>query len=140
MNNQDRIRVTLRWIQIKESHDLDGEGEFRFRTKISTGGESQEHRFPDPPHYYRISDNPRLSTIDMLDKVLYEGVAGETLLVEMSGTEHDALSPNDLLADYRREFTGPVSSWIGRHHPMDEAPDDPENLKDWRVCYEIETA
>ena len=120
----DRIRVILRWIQIKDSHDLDGEGEFRFRTKVSTGGETQELSFPDPPAYYRVSDNPRLSKVEKLDKILYEGEAGETLVVEMSGLEHDLISPHDPLEDYRREFTGPVSSWVGRHEPIDEGPGD----------------
>ncbi len=140
MSADNRIRVTLRWIQIKDSHDLDGEGEFRFHTKVSSGGQTQELGFPDPPAFYRISDNPRLNKVDKLDKVLYEGEAGETLLVELFGTEHDTITPNDLLEGYRREFSGPVSSWLGRYQPMDEGPDDPENLTDWRVCYDIEMA
>ncbi len=136
----NQIRVILRWIQIKDSHDLDGEGEFRFHAKVSTGGRSQELDFPDPPAYYRIKDHPRFSKVDKLDKVLYEGEAGETMLVELSGFEYDRFSPPDALAEYRREFTGPVDSWLGRYQPTDEGPDDPENMTDWRVCYDVERA
>ena len=48
------------------------------------------------------------------------------------------MSPDDHLQEYRREFTGDPGSWVGRHQPIDEGSDDPENLADWRVCYDIE--
>jgi len=52
----------------------------------------------------------------------------------------DQLTANDHLEDYRREYTGPVSSWVGRHQPTDEGVGDPENMSDWRICYDIEMA
>ncbi len=138
----NRIRVILRWIQIKDNKEAawDDEGEFRFRSKVTSGGEVQELEFPDPPAFWSISDHPRRSKVDKIDKVLFEGAAGDSLVVELFGVELDNLSANDHLEDYRREFTGPVSSWIGVHFPSDEGGDDPENLSDWRVCYEVETA
>ena len=140
-NGGNQIRVTLRWIQIKDNKEAawDDEGEFRFRSKVTTGGATQETNFPEKG-FWSISDHPRRNKVDKIDKVLYEGAAGDTLVVELFGVELDNLSPNDHLEDYRREYTGPVDSWLGRHQPTDEGVVDPENLSDWRVCYDIEQA
>lgn len=140
-NAGEKIRVILRWLQIKDNKEAawDDEGEFRFRSVVTTGGQSHELEFPEQG-YWSISDNPRLSKVDKIDKVLFEGTPGDSLVVELFGVELDQLTPNDHLQDYRREFTGPPSSWVGRHAPSDEGGEDPENLTDWRVCYDIEMA
>lgn len=140
-NGVDRIRVILRWIQIKDNKEAvwDDEGEFRFRSKITTGGDSHEVEFPEQG-YWSISDHPRRNKVDKIDKTLYEGEAGESLVVELFGVELDQLTANDHLENYRREFIGSASSWIGRHQPTDEGSGDPENMVDWRVCYDIEQA
>jgi hypothetical protein len=135
-----RIRVVLRWIQITDNKEApwDEEGEFRFRARISSGGKTEEVRFPEDG-YWSISDHPRRNKVDRIDKVLFEGEAGPTLLVEFFGEEIDALSTNDPLDEYRREYTGAVSTWLGRHEPTDEGKADPEGLSDWRLCYDIES-
>jgi len=140
-NSGNGIRVILRWIQIKDNKEAawDDEGEFRFSSKVTTGAHSQELTFPQEG-YWSISDHPRRNKVDKIDKVLYEGEAGDTLVVELFGVELDQLTANDHLEDYRREYTGPVSSWVGRHQPTDEGVGDPENMSDWRVCYDIEMA
>ena len=140
-NGGGLIRGTLRWIQIKHNKEAmwDDEGEFRFRSKITTSGESHEIEFPEQG-YWSISDHPRRNKVDKIDKVLFEGDAGDSLVVELFGVELDQLTANDHLEDYSREFTGPASSWIGRHQPTDEGTGDPENMVDWRVCYDIEEA
>ena len=56
------------------------------------------------------------------------------------GVELDQFTANDHLEDYRREYGGELSTWIGRHQPTDEGAQDPENMVDWRVCYDIELA
>ena len=136
-----RVRVVLRWIQIKDNKEAawDDEGEFRFSSKVTTGGVSTELTFPEEG-FWSISDHPRRNKVDKIDKVLFEGEAGDSMVVEMFGVELDNLSANDKLEDYRREYTGPPSSWLGTHQPTDEGGDDPENLSDWRVCYDIESA
>ena len=138
-NGGGQIRVTLRWIQIKDNKEAmwDDEGEFRFRSKVTTAGQTHELQFPEQG-YWSISDHPRRNKVDKIDKVLYEGGFGDNLIVELFGVELDDLSANDHLADYRREYSGEPSSWIGRHQPTDEGTDDPENMVDWRVCYDIE--
>ena len=138
-NGGARIRVTLRWIQIKDNKEAmwDDEGEFRFRSKVTTAGQTKELEFPEQG-YWSISDHPRRNKVDKIDKVLYEGEAGDSLVVELSGIELDQMSANDNLEDYRREYTGAVASWAGRHQPTDEGSSDPENMSDWRVCYDIE--
>jgi hypothetical protein len=138
-NGGSRIRVTLRWIQIKDNKEAvwDDEGEFRFRSKVTTGGQTNELEFPEQG-YWSISDHPRRNKVDKIDKVLYEGDAGDSLVVELFGTELDQMSANDHLQDYRREYKGDVDSWVGRHQPSDEGSADPENMTDWRVCYDIE--
>lgn len=133
-----RVRVVLRWIQIKDSKEApwDEEGEFRFRSRVTTGGRSHERRFPEKGHW-TISDHPRRNKLDKLDRVLFEGEVGPTLSVELFGVEIDLLSKDDHLEHYFREYTGPVADWLGRHQPSDEGSDDPENMSDWRVCYDI---
>jgi hypothetical protein len=137
----NRIRIVLRWIQIKDNKEAmwDDEGEFRFRSKVTTAGQTQETEFPKEG-YWSISDHPRRNKVDKIDKVLFEGEAGDSLIVELFGTELDQLTPNDHLEDYRREYAGDVAGWIGRHEPTDEGTGDPENLSDWRICYDIERA
>jgi hypothetical protein len=139
-NGGGQIRVTLRWIQIKDNKEAmwDDEGEFRFRSKITTSGYSHELEFPEKG-YWSISDHPRRNKVDKIDKILYEGRHGSDLVVELFGVELDNLSANDHLADYRREFAGDASAWIMRHQPTDEGSSDPENMVDWRVCYDIDT-
>jgi hypothetical protein len=134
------IRVILRWIQIKDNKEAmwDDEGEFRFRSVVTTAGQSHELQFPETG-YWSISDHPRRNKVDKIDKVLYEGPHGDSVVVELFGEELDDFTPNDHLADYRREFSGDASGWIGRHQPTDEGSDDPENMIDWRVCYDIES-
>ena len=63
---------------------------------------------------------------------------GDNLVVELFGEELDDFTANDHLEDYRREFSGDSASWIGRHQPTDEGTGDPENMVDWRICYDIE--
>jgi hypothetical protein len=135
------MRVVLRWIQIKDNKEAawDDEGEFRFRSKVTTAGATHEVRFPEEG-YWSISDHPRRNKVDKIDKILFEGEVGGSLIVELFGEELDTVTANDSLEDYRREFTGPASSWVGTHQPIDEGTGDPENLSDWRVCYDIETA
>jgi hypothetical protein len=135
----NRVRIVLRWIQIKDNKEAmwDDEGEFRFRSKVTTSGQSHETEFPSEG-YWSISDHPRRNKVDKIDKVVYEGEVGPSLVVEFFGTELDQLTPNDELENYRREFTGDMASWIGRHAPSDEGSGDPENLSDWRLAYDIE--
>jgi hypothetical protein len=53
----------------------DDEGEFRFRSKITTGGDSYEVEFPEQG-YWSISDHPQRNKVDKIDKTLYEGKRG----------------------------------------------------------------
>lgn len=138
-----RIRVTLRYIEVLDRKDLDEYGEFVFRFKASIPQRDVESavRLPESGHY-SVSDHPAMNRLK-LDKVIFEGdvADGDTLVLEASGEELDMLTPNDQLVPYRREFTGPVSGWIGRHSPWDEGSDDvadPEQLDDWRFSFEIE--
>ena len=140
-----KIRVTLRYIEILDSHDLDGEGEFVFEFKgsVPDRGEEQTLRIPDSGHM-SISDHPAMRKVT-LNKVFFEGEVedGETLVLEGNGTELDQISANDELNPFRREFTGSVSDWLGEYSPWDEGTadlKDPEQLGDWRLAYGIEEA
>lgn len=136
-----RVRVILRWIQVKDTLDpfFKDKGQFRFWSKVTSGGETQELKFPEKGHY-SISDHPRFSKIDKLDKVLWDGEVGDDMRVELFGEEVDRWSKNDPLDNYSRLFEGPVESWVGRHQPGDEGSADPENMKLWRVGYDVELA
>ena len=50
------------------------------------------------------------------------------------------MTANDHLEHYSKSFSGDSSGWLGRHQPTDEGLDDPENMSDWRICYDIESA
>ena len=134
-----RIRVTLRWIQIKDNKEApwDDEGEFRFRARVTTAARTQETEFPEDG-YWSISDHPRRSKVEKIDKVLYDGEAGDTLVIELSGFEMDQLSGSDALTLYRREYSSDPSSWVGLHQPTDEGSSDRESMVDWRIAYAVE--
>ena len=70
--------------------------------------------------------------------VLFEGEVSDHLVVELRGEELDQFSDNDELEFYRREFAGPIDAQLGVHQPGDEGSDDPENMSNWRIGYEIE--
>ena len=137
-----RIRVTLRWLQVLDKLEpfYKDKGEFVFRAKVSTdnhGGRIQETRMPAKGHY-SISDRPRWNRLRDLDKVIFEGEVTDHLSVELRGEELDQLSANDQLDAYRRTFTGPIEDNLGVIQPGDEGSDDPENMSNWRIGYQIE--
>ena len=140
-----RIKVTLRWIQILDKMEPAWKevGEFRFQTRVSTAGETQEFHFPEKGHY-EISDHPAWNKLQ-LNRVIYDGPAGEAMTVELMGEEIDTFSANDLLDPYKREFAGPVDSWYGWYGPGEDVPpemykrsEDPEMMEKWRVCFIIQ--
>ncbi len=141
VNSGKRIRVILRWIQIKDNLEpfYDDYGEFFFTTRVTTNGQTVEFRLPEEGHW-EITDHPRFNKVDKIDKIMFEGEPGDSLVVELLGEEIDTLSDNDHLDNYRREFTGECAGWIARWAPGDEGSPDPENMSNWRVGYEIEMA
>lgn len=141
VNSGKQIRVILRWIQIKDKLEpfFKDYGEFFFRTKVTSGNQIVEYRLPEEGHW-EITDHPRFNKVDKIDHVMFEGEAGESLTVELFGEEIDQLSANDELDAYKKEFTGDAESWVGRQAPGDEGSEDPENLSNWRICYDIELA
>jgi len=135
------VRVIMRWIQIKDMLEpfYETHGEFRFRSRVTSGDTVTETRFPEEG-YWEISDNPRFNTVSGIDKILFDGEAGSSLVVELFGEEIDAFSANDPLDDYRREFHGPPETWAGIQAPGNEGLNDPENMPLWRVGYEVEVS
>jgi hypothetical protein len=137
MSETVRIRVTLRWVQILDNKEpfYKERGEFFFRARVKGDGKEQETRIPQDG-YFEISDHPSWNKVN-LDRVLFDGPVGSRLAIELIGEEVDMSSPNDRLELYKRVFAGDSAAWLGEHSPHDE-DEDPENLKDWRVCYRIE--
>lgn len=136
----ERIKVILRWVQILDNLEpaMEEKGEFRFTARVTGPDGVQETRFPEEGHY-SISDHPAWNKLT-IQSPIYEGEAGDRLDIELLGEEIDLLSANDDLTPYRRSFRGPVEEWLGWYGPGDEHTDDvkdPENLDNWRVCYEI---
>ena len=134
-----QIRVTLRWIQIKDKLEpfFKEYGEFFFTTRVTSGHRTVENRLPEEGHW-EITDHPRFNKVDKIDKVIFEGDPGDTLIVEMNGEEIDQFSANDQLDAYRKEFVGDAEAWVGRQAPGDEGSTDPENMSNWRICYDVE--
>lgn len=133
------VRVILRWIQVLDKLEpvFKDYGEFFFTTTVTSGNHLESYRLPEEGHW-EVSDHPRFNKIDKIDLIIFEGAAGDSLTVQLEGEEVDQLSENDALEKYSRTFTGEPSTWVGRHRPGDEGPDDPENLPNWRVCYDVE--
>jgi hypothetical protein len=138
---EQRIQGILRWIQILDKMEpfYKETGEFVFRSKVESGGRVEEFRFPEEG-FYAISDKPGWNRLEKLNKVLFDGVAGESMVVELMGEELDQFSANDPLDHYRREFSGPPSDWMGHYEPVDEGSTDPENMTTWRICFDIKAA
>ena len=139
VNSGKRIRVVLLWIQILDKLEpfYKDYGEFFFTAKVHTHGETHQYRLPQEGHW-EISDHPRLNKVDKIDKILFEGEPGDDLVVEFLGEEIDKFTENDHLDDYRREFSGDAAAWVARYAPGDEGSDDPENMSNWRIGYEIQ--
>ena len=135
------VRVILRWIQIKDNLEpfYETHGEFRFGSRVTSGEKVMETRFPETG-YWEISDHPQFNKVEGIDLVLYDGPAGDSMVVELFGEEIDPLSANDQLDHYRREFSGPPATWAGPQAPGSEGLADPENMPLWRVAYDVEVS
>lgn len=138
------IRITLDWIEILDSMDLDTYGEFQFVFRVITDrrGLLAETRYPEAGTA-SISEHPAMNRAMHLDLRVFEGLLeeDEVLILEATGEDVDRLSRNDRIESYRREFRGSPSDWVGKHGPWDEGGEeerDPENLKQWRLGYRIE--
>lgn len=141
----ERIKVTLRWIQILDKMEpfYKERGEFRFLARVSAdGGSAIETKFPSEG-YYEISDHPAWNKLN-LERVIFEGDVEGGLTVELTGEEIDFVSRNDQLDRYERAFSGEPSTWVGAYGPgdfdVDIHPEDPENMSNWRVAYRIDSA
>lgn len=137
------IRVTITYVEILDSKDLDEYGEFVFEFKGSVPARDLEQitRIPETGHL-AISDHPSMNKVS-LNTVIFDGLVndGETLVLEGKPTELDKLSADDELNPYRRELTGPIEEWAGKYSPWDEGTghsSDPEQLGDWRLALEVE--
>ncbi len=143
--NGKRVRVILRWLQVLDSlegvGDDTGEFVFTFRVSSRNGDISQDTRLPEKGHL-SISDHPSWNKLEKLNRVIFDGIVEDHLLVEFHGEEIDLISANDYLDTYRREFTGDPADWVGQYKPGDEGGkgDDPEYLSNWKVAYDIELA
>lgn len=141
----ERIKVTLRWIQILDKLEpfYKERGEFRFLARVSAdAGAAVETHFPTEGHY-EISDHPAWNKLN-LERVIFEGEVEKQLKVELTGEELDFIGSNDRLDHYERYFVGDPASWVGAYGPGDFAvdvhPEDPENMSNWRVSYRIDKA
>ena len=142
----EKIKVTVRSVQILDSLDLDKVGEFVFHAKVSSnnlGGEVKESRYPATGHM-EISEEPVYNRA-ILNWEIFEGEVSDHLAIELIGEELDRFSPNDYLDTYQREFSGPVAGWLGTYGPgedigADSGDDDPEMMSNWRVTIFIDRA
>jgi hypothetical protein len=142
MTHSPRLRVTLRWIDILQTFDpfFKTKGEFRFVAIVTAHGH--------PPVVTMLPEMGHISIGSALgenritfDTLLFDGPVDAALTVDITGEEVDMLSRNEQLPPYRRTFHGDPTAWIGRQAPGDETPGhDPENLRSWRLCYDIEAA
>jgi hypothetical protein len=140
------IRFTLDWLEITDSMDLDGVGEFRFlfRVRSDLRGVLRDTLLPEEGTV-SISERAGHNHLGPLDLVLYEGPVerGERVTLEVTGEEVDLLSPNDEIEYYERSFTGDPDGWVGTYAPWDgdgSGGRDPEQRAQWLLSYRIERA
>lgn len=143
MSDSQRIKVMVHWVQILDNLEpaFKEKGEFVFRSVVSSdnlGGVRKESRYPKQGHI-EISDRPFFNK-ENINWVIFEGEVTDHLVIELHGEEQDKFSANDLLDVYRREFRGPVASWVGTYGPGEdftraqaEDGDDPEIMSNWVV-------
>lgn len=140
--NGERISVMVRWVQILDNLEpaFKEKGEFVFRSVVSSdnlGGIRKEGRYPATGHI-SISDQPVFNR-EIIKWVIFEGEVQDHLVIELYGEELDRFSANDHLDTYRREFRGPIKSWLGTYGPGedlsedDAGGEDPEMMSNWRV-------
>ncbi len=137
-----KVRVTLRWIQILDKLEpaWKEKGEFQFKATVTSnnfGGVMQETQMPEQGHY-AIGDKPGWNRLEKLNKVLFDGEVVDNLTIKMTGIELDLMSADDELERYARTFEGDPASWVGHYEPADEGSTDPEAMSNWRICYDIE--
>jgi hypothetical protein len=140
-----RVRVTLRYIEILDSKDIDTVGEFRFRFRagVPERDDVVESRIPEDEHaHLSISEHPARNRVSM-GTVLFEGDVGpgDSLLVEADGEEVDRFTPNDPITSVPPRLSSAARCRTRRARPWDEGIDgegDPEQLNDWRFAYVIE--
>ena len=134
-----RVRVVLERIEVVQDMEpwFKGRGEAVFRARVRTTGPDLEQvtRVPDRG-VLKISDRPGENVLE-LERVVFDGYAGEELAIEISGTEHDTFDPDDSLGRYARVFDCRHGGLFGSFGPNDEALD-PEDVGPWRVHYRIE--
>lgn len=147
--NGERIKVTVRWVQILDNLEpaFKEKGEFVFKSVVSSDnldGARTEGRYPATGHI-SISDQPVFNR-EIINWVIFEGEVTDHLAIELIGEEIDRFSANDFLDPYRREFSGPVAGWVGTYGPGediaegDTGDDDPEMMSNWRVNIFIDKA
>lgn len=146
--NGERIKVMVRWVQILDNLEpaFKEKGEFVFKSVVSSdnlGGVRKESRYPATGHL-SISDQPVFNR-EIVNWVIFEGEVKDHLVIELFGEELDRFSADDLLDSYRREFRGPVKSWLGTYGPGEDMTEeeiqdaeDPEMMDNWRVLYFID--
>ena len=141
----ERIKVTLRWIQILDKLEpfYKERGEFRFLARVTADASAAvETHFPSEG-YYEISDHPAWNKVNF-ERVIFEGPVEKQVKIELMGEELDFIGSIDRLDHYERYFVGEPASWVGAYGPGDHDvnfhPEDPENMSNWRLAYRIDTA
>jgi len=140
--NGQRIKVMVRWVQILDNLEpaFKEKGEFVFKSVVSSdnlGGMRKESRYPATGHI-SISDQPVFNR-EIINWEIFQGEVTDHLVIELYGEELDKFSANDMLDTYRREFRGPVDTWVGTYGPgedisqSDAGDDDPEMMSNWWV-------
>jgi hypothetical protein len=134
-----RVRVVLERIEIVQDMEpwFKGRGEAVFRARVRTSPRDVEQvtRLPDQG-VLKISDRPGENVLE-LDRVLFDGYAGDELAIEITGTEYDTFDPDDSLGRYARVLDCRHDGLFRSFGPNDEALD-PEDVGPWRVHYRIE--
>jgi hypothetical protein len=139
-----RIRVVLEKVSVLDDHDpwLKGRGEFHFAASVTLNGEPSRRCLQRVPAQgvLKIGDRPGHRE-HVLDACVFDGLVAETDSMELAiqPVEHDWLDPDDLLVRYRRRFSGPPESWVGRYNPHDEPGRDPEKTQDWMLWFRVES-
>jgi hypothetical protein len=140
-----RIRIVLEKVAILDDHEpwFKGRGEFQFASSVTFNNERTRRHVQRVPErgVLKIGSKPGRNE-HTLDVCVFDGLAADSDTMEFAilPVEQDCLDSDDSLKRFRRRFSGPPESWVGRYGPDDElAAADAERLKDWLVWYRVES-
>lgn len=140
-----RIRVVLEKIRILDNLApwFKGRDDFQFNAWVLFNEDGyRQHTAHIPMRgVKKISAGPGQNEW-AIDTCVFDGfvVESDAMTFGIRAVEKNTYDPDDRLAGFHRQFSGPPHLWPGVYAPHDElAASDAGSVKDWMVWYRVES-